>query len=226
MVDDVTGKSSSTGSLADALNGASSTKAKKKDQLGKDEFLTLLIQQLKNQDPLDPMKNDQLAVNLAQFSQLEQLIDINKKVGGDNGISSLAGYLGNEVTLNTDTLHFGDGASPTLKLTLLQDAKDIKIELLDDKGQVKETFKVNQMASGENRVRLEGTSLKGDYKFRVSGVGVVGGQNVTPHAEVIGVVNGFVPGDNPQLIVDGREVSPGQVTRVNVVPSNNASTTQ
>lgn len=45
--------------------------------LGRDEFLQLLVAQLRNQDPLSPMEPDQFASQLAQFSQVEQLIELN-----------------------------------------------------------------------------------------------------------------------------------------------------
>ncbi len=48
--------------------------------LGKDEFLRLLTLQLSNQDPLDPMKNEDYIAQLAQFSSLEQLQTINDNI--------------------------------------------------------------------------------------------------------------------------------------------------
>jgi flagellar basal-body rod modification protein FlgD len=49
---------------------------KKNDALGRDEFLQLLVAQMKNQDPLNPMDGQEMAAQLAQFSQVEQLIEI------------------------------------------------------------------------------------------------------------------------------------------------------
>lgn len=51
---------------------------KRKDQLGKDEFFKLLITQLKYQDPLEPMKDQQFIAQMAQFSSLEQMQQLNK----------------------------------------------------------------------------------------------------------------------------------------------------
>lgn len=48
--------------------------------VSKDEFLKLLVAQLQNQDPLDPLKNEEFVVQLATFSSLEQLISINQAV--------------------------------------------------------------------------------------------------------------------------------------------------
>ncbi len=50
---------------------------KKNDALGRDEFLQLLVAQMKNQDPLNPMDGQEMAAQLAQFSQVEQLLEIN-----------------------------------------------------------------------------------------------------------------------------------------------------
>ena len=50
--------------------------------MGKDQFLKLLIAQLQNQDPMNPMQGDQMASQLAQFSSLEQLQQINTTLTG------------------------------------------------------------------------------------------------------------------------------------------------
>jgi flagellar basal-body rod modification protein FlgD len=48
--------------------------------MGRDEFLKLLIAQLKNQDPMNPMDGKDMAAQLAQFSQVEQLIQLNESI--------------------------------------------------------------------------------------------------------------------------------------------------
>ena len=48
--------------------------------MGKDEFVKLLVTEMQNQDPLNPMDGKELAVQLAQFSSVEQLMNINTKL--------------------------------------------------------------------------------------------------------------------------------------------------
>jgi flagellar basal-body rod modification protein FlgD len=63
----------STGAAADA---PASAEEKKKDPLGRDMFLALLVTQLQHQDPLEPQKNGEFLAQLAQFSSLENLQQI------------------------------------------------------------------------------------------------------------------------------------------------------
>lgn len=65
-----TGNSSSSDAISNAAGGS----------LGKDEFVKLLVTQMQNQDPLNPMDGKDLAAQLAQFSSVEQLMNINTKL--------------------------------------------------------------------------------------------------------------------------------------------------
>jgi flagellar basal-body rod modification protein FlgD len=57
------------------------TTKKPKKEVDTNTFMTLLVAQLKNQDPLQPQDGTQFVAQLAQFNSLEQLININKKLG-------------------------------------------------------------------------------------------------------------------------------------------------
>jgi flagellar basal-body rod modification protein FlgD len=72
--------SSSVTDLQSASTAASSNVITNRGQLGKQEFLQLLVTQLKNQDPLNPQDPQEFAAQLAQFSSLEQLVEIGDKL--------------------------------------------------------------------------------------------------------------------------------------------------
>lgn len=72
-------------------------------QLGKDDFLKLLITQLTNQDPTSPMEDTQFISQMAQFSSLEQMTNMNEsfnKMASIINSSQAASTLGKTVELD------------------------------------------------------------------------------------------------------------------------------
>ena len=63
-----------------AQYAAEHTTTKANDDLGKDAFLQLLVAQMKYQDPLDPQDNSEYVAELANFSALEQMTNVNTKL--------------------------------------------------------------------------------------------------------------------------------------------------
>jgi flagellar basal-body rod modification protein FlgD len=58
----------------------SNTTERKGNNLGKDEFLKILITQLSNQDPLNPMKDQEFIAQMATFTSLEQMVNMNESI--------------------------------------------------------------------------------------------------------------------------------------------------
>ena len=201
---------------------------KKGDQVGKDEFLQLLVTQLKFQDPESPMDSKEFAVQLAQFSQVEQLMKINDQLGNMGGdISSVAGYLGNYVVLDgsTTTVQGGNGGEITVDLG--QNASDVKIELLDSNGEVVTSQGLGGVNAGKHRVSLKDISVPdGDYDVKVTALSSSTGASFSPGLSVTGMVTGIDPGPPPSLLVDGRKVGLDKVKEVSLPPKENSGTQQ
>lgn len=209
-------------SVADTINASSGYQKteldKKNEEIGQQEFLTMLVAQLKNQDPMDPMKNEDFAVNLAQFSQLEQLIAINDNLKGETtDPGTMASYLGHQVVLDTSVIDVQGGDGGGIVFELPVNANEVEVELLDSEGSVKGSVKLGAMEAGSHSVALKNLDvLSGQYGFRIMASGPDG--NPYPiQGSVGGIVNGFIPGPDPLLIVDGKEVSPGQIREVRAV---------
>lgn len=66
------------------MNMPKKTKVRKAHDLGKDEFLKILVTQLSHQDPLKPMEDKEFIAQMAQFSALEQMMQINNNISKMN----------------------------------------------------------------------------------------------------------------------------------------------
>jgi flagellar basal-body rod modification protein FlgD len=209
---------STIGALSNLDPSLTQTQSRKTgEQVDKQEFMTLLVTQLQNQDPLNPMDNQEFAVQLAQFSSLEQLTSINQKIGelgGSDNVSSLASYLGHEVVTNSTAAHVVGHNGGSVYFNLESDAADLKINLLDSDGQVRETVNVGPLSAGEHSLQLNNlVTEKGDFTISVEGRGVLG-EELKPAGYAAGIVSGFVPGADPRLIVNGTELGTAEVKQV------------
>jgi len=87
----------------DAFNKVlSQGRAAAKQELGKDDFLRILITQLQHQDPTSPMQDKEFIAQMAQFSSLEQMTNMSEgfaKLTGLLASSEAAGYLGKTVEI-------------------------------------------------------------------------------------------------------------------------------
>ena len=200
------------------LSGTSGTQAKKNENVGRDEFLKLLITQLKNQDPEAPMDSKEFAVQLAQFTQVEKLVSIDEKLTKQSeNVGSMAGYLGQQVVLNSSDVVVKGGQGGQLQVQMSQDATNVRIQLLDENGAVVGEKVLNELAKGKQLVSLDGLPVAdGTYQIGIKATSRFGAGQFSVPAAVAGLVSGFIPGPDPKLIVNGREIAVGDIKEVSI----------
>jgi flagellar basal-body rod modification protein FlgD len=104
-------RSDSDAQAAQAANAAIA----KKSELNQEDFLTLMITQLKNQDPFKPMDPAQYVGQLAQFSQVSGLADMNKQISSltdslrGNQVLDGAGLIGRTVMAQGNAIYLPEG---------------------------------------------------------------------------------------------------------------------
>lgn len=183
----------------------------------------LLVNQLQNQDPLNPMESEDFAVQLAQFSQLEQLIDINNKLpeGGEdssaaagNTVGMMAGFLGHEVLLQDQQVSLSSGSGPNLVLDVPDGAVSGRVDFINENGVSAGSMELSDMESGQQVVSISGADVPdGAYDVRAVFVGPQG-QFLDVDARVTGTVEGFVMEPEPALLVDGEQIALENVVEV------------
>jgi len=163
--------------LMQTMNGGSSTKSVA-DQ-AQDRFMTLLVTQMKNQDPLNPMDNAQVTSQLAQLSTVSGIDKLNSSVAAMNanfqvgqGLQA-ANLIGHGVAVNGNAMSLNKG-SAVLGINLPQDADRVDISILDGTGAVVRNIAASSMASGINTLSWDGKSdsgaalADGQYLFKVA----------------------------------------------------------
>jgi flagellar basal-body rod modification protein FlgD len=155
--------------------------AKDHNKLGKDGFLKLLSHQLANQDPMKPMDQKQFAADLAQFSQLEQLTNMNNKMDAASTNDSTenkfmaASFIGKEVTSKGTSISYdGEGRSVNLPFHLDKPARNIMVRVYDSKNNLMAQIEKESLGQGSQNVvwdglQLDGTvAVKDDYRLDVT----------------------------------------------------------
>jgi flagellar basal-body rod modification protein FlgD len=177
------------------------------DELGRDQFLNMLIAQLENQDPLNPQDATEFTAQLAQFSSLEQLFKIDAGIqdlqsglgGGLDGLTS-ASMLGREVLLESSRFELSaQGMVTRPAFELGNDAESVKVEILQGDEVVRE-LTLEDRAAGVHALTDEmlGDLAPGLYDFQVRATGETG--PLFTHLLVRGIVDAAVPlGGEAQL---------------------------
>jgi len=170
-------------------------------ELGKDEFLKLLVTQMQYQDPLSPMDNTEFTAQLAQFSSLEQLFSVNDNLTGlsagqaPTGMASVAGFLDREVVANGNNTQIRGGQAAPLQFSLDGPAEISTVTLKDASGVSVGSISLGAQPGGANQVQWDGLDSLGNplpdgrYSFVVTAQDVAG-DTVATRTEVRGVVSG------------------------------------
>jgi flagellar basal-body rod modification protein FlgD len=191
--------------------------------LGKDDFLKMLVMQLRFQDPLNPMNGTEFAAQLAQFSSVEQLANINSSLGASLDANYLmtqaitnslsASLIGKDVKAAAETFRYGGTGDIRLGYNLQSAVDHVTVKILDESGTVVRTITNSGTAKGDNTFTWDGlndageTAAAGNYHFTVEAADA-NGQAITSSRYLYGTVSGVrFKEDGSFFVVDGVEIS-------------------
>jgi len=211
-----------TGSATTATTAASSTKS----ALGKDDFLKMMIAQLKHQDPLNPMDGTAFTAQLAQFSSLEQLQNINTQLTSFTrqqqslGNTQAVNLIGREVLAKGDTIQ-AEGTPVDLSYQLKGDAATGLVRIYNANGELVDALVFKNQKQGLNTLTWNPpSSTVGRCTFEVSAADSAG-KSVGVDAMIQGVVTGVNFRDGvTYLSVGNREIAFSDVVSVKKTSTN------
>lgn len=151
--------------------------APKSNELGKDEFLNLLVAQLNNQDPLAPQDNGAFIAQLAQFSQVEGIGKLNTSmdsmVSGYQSSQALqaSSLVGRKVIIPTDKAVVDTSETFKASLVLPAASSNVYVNVYDSAGSMVNRVNLGQQAAGNVSFMWDGKDASGNtlppgtYKF-------------------------------------------------------------
>jgi len=170
FIDSLSGKTSANAAASAVAAGATTA------QEASERFLTLLVTQLQNQDPMNPVDNAQMTSQMAQISTVSGIEKLNTTVEKLNGqfvqmqAVQGAGLVGKDVLIAGDRLSVV-GGTPQATFELGSAASRVKVEVLSPAGRLVDTINLATTAAGRHDVQWPAGQELPDadtYRFRVT----------------------------------------------------------
>jgi len=188
---------STIAALTDNLNASAGSASVTKNEAGsEDRFLKLLVAQMQNQDPMNPLDNAQVTSQMAQINTVSGIDKLNKTVAGLNSqlvqLQALQGatLVGRDVTVSGDRLAVADGVAVG-GFDLNAAADSVKVDILNAAGRLVTTLDLGAQGSGRHAFEWPaGTVQDGDgHRFRVQATSgsasVLGGTLMRDRVEAV-----------------------------------------
>lgn len=222
MVDSVTNsKSSGSNTISDS---------EKNSDISKNEFLQLMMTQLKYQDPLNPTDSADYGAQLAQYSSLEQLTNLNDKLSElveTNYYLTQSVYntmttnlIGKEAKVSTSEIVNNGQDGVTLGFNLSGTPTSTTIKIYNSAGKLVRTIDDGNFSSGDNKLSWDFTDndgndlANGTYTYTVEAKGT-GDTTLTTSTFLYGTVGSVKYTDSGTMIViDGVEYAISDVMEI------------
>ena len=223
MVNDIT-------SLLNSTTTYNAGEASGSNELGKDEFLKLMIEQLKNQDPLDPMDGTEYVSQLAQFTSLEQLTNLNDTMTDSINTNYLltqsinntmtATLIGNDAKVGGEDITYSGQDEIQLGYELPSSAASVTINVYNEAGALVKTYDNLETSLGDHKLSWDFTDnsgnklSEGNYTFEVEAKST-SGEEMTVTAYKYGTIEGIrYTEEGAYLTIGGTSYMPSDIMEI------------
>lgn len=142
-------------------------KRQPKETLGQSDFLQLLTTQLKNQDPLKPIDNEAFVAQMAQFSSVAGISEMNSKLNdisgklGPDPVTVAASLVGKSALVASNKLALDENGKANIAADLPPGITDATLRLSDSSGRLLRTIKIADGTTGLATREWDGTDNSG-----------------------------------------------------------------
>lgn len=136
--------------------------------MGKDAFLKLLVTQLQHQDPLNPADSTEFTSQLAQFSSLEQLSNVNDNLNmlklyqASMNNAQAVSFIGKDIVSKGKTLQVTPGQPVSCEFSLGADAKRVAVSIYDAAGNFVKDIRATALKAGAQSLSWDGKDRNGN----------------------------------------------------------------
>jgi len=136
------------------------------EELGQKAFLKLMITQLENQDPLSPQENGEFIAQLAQFSSVESLDQLNNQFDDfsqsfvANQALQASTLVGRSVSVPATSTYLEEGGWVSISSDIPASTNDVKLNIYNETGALVEQVSAGAAESGEHIIRWNGDKLQ------------------------------------------------------------------
>jgi flagellar basal-body rod modification protein FlgD len=217
--------SGTTNSVLDALSvDKNKAKEPKKNEMGQDAFLQLLVTQMNNQNPLNPQDNSEFVAQLAQFSSVEGITKLNTQMEGMSSSfqSSTAlqasALVGREVMLPTDKTLVQSGGEITGSIDVSSSTSQLTMNVFNESGVLVDQVLMGDVAAGDksftwNAKDDAGNNLPaGKYTFKASAL--IDGKSTDQVMNLPANVNSVTLGKGGAMTLNVEGVGPVSLSSV------------
>jgi flagellar basal-body rod modification protein FlgD len=212
--------------LSAATGATAAATSTSKTTMGKDAFLTLLITQLQHQDPLNPADSTEFTAQLAQFSSLEQLNNVNENLSAlklyqaSINNAQAVSFIGKDIVATGNSVEASSGQPVACEFDLAKPAQKVVVSVYDATGAFVKDVVATGLTAGRQTVSWDGrdrsgnTVADGAYTFEVQAE-AAGKEAVAATTYTRGTVAGVSFQDGvTYLSVGRRRVAIGDVVQV------------
>jgi len=195
-----------------SATGNSNTQRVAKKVLDMQDFIQLFITQLQYQDPMNPIENNEMAIQLALFNQVDQLFKINEtldtlvNMAKSLDLAYVSNLVGKRVKIESNIGRVENGEFLGGEFTLEEPVNYLEIVIRDSKGSLIDKLQLSGLQAGTYKIDWDATDKNGNkvsdgnYTFSIVIPYENTTQTITP--TMIAEVTGAKLGDNIQIVVN------------------------